>query len=101
MYACNKPHKSIKVTSFLKLTKTKAKSDCCKSHKKVSGQNCKKKCNHHKCACTSICLNKYICKKDANVETAFYYTAQRQYNLFIPSFYSDVHISIWQPPKIV
>ena len=100
LQACNKPHKSINVKSFLKLTKTKAKSDCCKSHNKNSGHVCNKKCNHHNCACTSICLNNYIYKKEVVIETTLYFTTQRQYNMFKPSFYNDVHISIWHPPKI-
>jgi hypothetical protein len=100
LYACNKPHKSTNAASFLKLTKTKAKSDCCKSHNKNSGHDCNKKCNHHNCTCTSICLNSYICKKNIVIETALYFTTQRQYNMFKPSFYNDVHISIWHPPKI-
>jgi len=100
LYACNKPHKSTNTTSFVKLTKTKAKSDSCKSHNKNSGHDCNKKCDHHNCACTSICLNNYICKKDIVIETVLYFTTQRQYNMFKPSFYNDVHISIWHPPKI-
>jgi len=100
LYACDKPHKSTKATSFLKLTKTKAKSDCCKSHNKDSDQDCTKKCTNHNCACTSISLNNYICKKEVVIENALYFTTQRKYNFFKPSFYSDVHVSIWHPPKI-
>jgi hypothetical protein len=99
-YACNKPHKSKSTTSFVKLTKVKAKSNCCKSHNNNSGHDCNKKCNHHNCACTSICLNNYICKKEVVIETVLYITTQRQYNIYKPSFYNDVHISIWHPPKI-
>lgn len=100
IYACDKPHKSSKATSFLKLTKNKAKSDCCKSHNKDSDHDCNKKCTHHNCACTPISLNNYICKIEVVIETALYFTTQRKYNFFKPSFYSDVHISIWHPPKI-
>ena len=100
LYACNKPHKSTKATSFLKMTKTKAKSDCCKSHNKDSDHDCKKKCTHHNCACTSISLNSYVCKKEVVIETALYFTTQRKYNTYKPSFYNDVYISIWHPPKI-
>ena len=100
LYACNKPHKSTKATSFLKMTKANAKSDCCKSHNKGSDHDCNKKCTHHNCACTSISLNSYVCKKEVVIETALFFTTQRKYNLFKPSFYSDVHISIWHPPKI-
>jgi hypothetical protein len=100
LYACNKPHKSTKASSSLKMTKAKAKSDCCKSHSKDVGHDCNKKCTHHNCACTSICINNYICKKEVVIETALYFTTQRKYNFFKPSFYNDVHISIWHPPKI-
>lgn len=101
LIACNKPHKSSNATTFLKLTKTKSKSDCCKSHNKNSGHDCSKKCNHHNCACNSICLNNYICKKESGIDTTvFYFTTQMQYNVFKPTFYSDVYISIWHPPKI-
>ena len=100
LYACNKPHKSTKATSFLKMTKANAKSDCCKSHNKGSDHDCNKKCTHHNCACTSISLNSYVCKKEVVIETALFFTTQRKYNLFKPSSYSDVHISIWHPPKI-
>ena len=101
LYACNKPHKSTKATSFLKITKNNIKSDCCKSHNKESGHDCNKKCTHQNCACTSISLNSYVCKKEVIVETIFFSTIQRKYTTYKPSFYNDVHISIWHPPKIV
>ncbi len=100
LYACNKPHKSTKATSFLKMTKAKAKSDCCKSYSKDMGHDCNKKCTPHNCSCTSISLNSYVCKKEIVIETALFFTTQRKYNFFKPSFYSHIHISIWHPPKI-
>lgn len=101
LYACNKPHKSTIATSFLKLTKAKAKSDCCKSHNKDSGHDCNKKCTHHNCACTSVCSNSYFCKKEVIIETTFFCITLKKYNMYKPSFYNEVHISIWHPPKIV
>jgi hypothetical protein len=100
LYACNKPHKSTKATSFLNMTKAKAKSDCCKSHSKDMGHDCNQKCTHHNCACTSVCINSYVYKKEVIVETIFFSTIQRKYNTYKPSFYNDVYISIWHPPKI-
>lgn len=100
LYACSKPHNSTKAKSFLNTTKAKGKSDCCKSHDKDLGHDCNKKCTHHNCACTSICINNYVCKKEVVLETVFFYTVQRQYTMYKPSFYNDIYISIWHPPKI-
>lgn len=100
LYACNKPHKSTKATSFLKITKNNVKSDCCKSHNKESGHDCNKKCTHQNCACTSISLNSYVCKKEVIVETIFFLNFEKKYTTYKPSFYNDVYISIWHPPKI-
>lgn len=101
LYACKKSHKSTKAASSLNITKAKVKSDCCKSHDKDTGHDCKKKCTHTNCACTSVCINSYVFKKEVIVETIFFSTIQRKYTTYKPSFYNDVHISIWHPPKIV
>ena len=100
LYACNKPHKSTKATSFLKITKNNVKSDCCKSHNKESGNDCNKKCTHQNCACTSISLNSYVCKKEVIVEIIFFSNFEKKFITYKPSFYNDVYISIWHPPKI-
>ena len=78
LFACNKPHKSTKATSFLKITKNNIKSDCCKSHNKESGHDCNKKCTHQNCACTSISLNSYVCKKEVIVETIFFLNFEKK-----------------------
>ena len=82
LFACNKPHKSTKATSFLKITKNNVKSDCCKSHNKESGQDCNKKCTHQNCACTSISLNSYVCKKEVIVETIFFLNFEKIFNVY-------------------
>ena len=82
LFACNKPHKSTKATSFLKITKNNIKSDCCKSHNKESGQDCNKKCTHQNCACTSISLNSYVCKKEVIVETIFFLNFEKIFNVY-------------------
>ena len=94
LYACNKPHKSTKATSFLKITKNNVKSDCCKSHNKESGNDCNKKCTHQNCACTSISLNSYVCKKEVIVEIIFFSNFEKKFITYKPSFYNDVYISI-------
>jgi len=99
--ACNKP-KTSKDKIHLTVIKVKSNQNdnCCKTHNKNSGHDCNKKCNHHNCACSSICFNNYIFEKNIVIETVLYFTTQRQYNIYKPSFYNDVHISIWHPPKI-
>ena len=41
-----------------------------------------------------------VIEKEVIVETIFFPTIQRKYNTYNPSFYNDVYISIWHPPKI-
>jgi hypothetical protein len=100
LYACNKPHKSTKAKSFLKTTKAIAKSDCCKSQNKDLGHDCNNKCNHHNCDCNTISQIVFYNQEEVKLVSNLNYTIQKRYFTYMPSFYKDIFISIWHPPKI-
>ena len=100
MYACSKPHNTTIAIIFKSTTTRETKSDCCQANGMDFGHDCHKKCNHHNCDCTSFCLNSYDCKIEISLDTVLTYTVQRKYFTFIYSFYNDVHIPVWHPPKI-
>lgn len=99
--ACNK-HDNKKVRTQLVIQKQKATNgvNCCNSHSKGFDHECDKNCNHHNCACNTISQVVFFNSNEVNLTSFFTSLVGGKYNMYKPSFYNDVHISIWHPPKI-
>jgi len=78
------------------------KETCCKKQDNSKQEHdCGKKCEDHKCECPAYSVQTFLklTEPDLIPSTEFY--TNKLYPILKPSFYNDVYISIWQPPKIV
>lgn len=100
-FACSKPKNS---KDKIHLTSNKVKSnqtdDCCKSGKSDSSHNCNRNCHHNNCVCNIISTCFFSNQPAYTVGSFIHPSSQRKYSTYKPSFYNDVYISIWHPPKI-
>lgn len=80
---------------------TSIASNCCKGETKGIGHHCNKKCKNHDCDCSTISSFSFLNKLLNTELIVTTYPEQKCFSLYKPTFYNDVYITIWHPPKIV
>jgi hypothetical protein len=76
-------------------------ANCCENQTKGIGHDCNKKCKNHNCDCSTISIFSFLNKWLKTELIVLTYPIQKRFSLYKPSFYHDVYITIWHPPKIV
>jgi hypothetical protein len=83
------------------------KESCCKKQDNSKQDNskqahdCSKKCKDHKCECPNYSVQTFLKLTEPDLIPSTEPYTNKLYPILKPSFYNDVYISIWQPPKIV
>ena len=78
------------------------KESCCKKQDNSKQEHdCSKKCEDHKCECPAYSMQTFLKFTEQNLISSNKFDSNKLYPILRPSFYKDVYISIWQPPKIV
>ena len=102
-FACKKSNGKIaSAPSNHSSAENNKKESCCKKQDNSEQEHdCSKKCEDHKCECPNYSVQTFLklTEPDSIPSTEFY--TNKSYPILKPSFYNDVYISIWQPPKIV
>ena len=101
-FACSKKEtkKDLTTSHHYKASKS-AQTNCCNEESKGIGHDCNKNCKDHHCECSTISSFSFL-NKSLNADLIIEdYPLQKRFPLYKPSFYNDVYISIWHPPKIV
>ena len=102
-FACKKSNGKIaSASSNHSSAENNKKESCCKKQDNSEQEHdCSKKCEDHKCECPNYSVQTFLklTEPDSIPSTEFY--TNKSYPILKPSFYNDVYISIWQPPKIV
>ena len=101
-FACSKKQtkKDLTTSHHYKASKS-VQANCCSEEPKGIGHDCNKKCKDHHCECSTISSFSFLNKSLTADLVIVTYTSQKCFSLYRPSFYNDVYISIWHPPKIV
>jgi len=60
-----------------------------------------KNAEDHKCECPAYSMQTLLKLIESDLTSATEFYTNKLYPILKPSFYNDVYISIWQPPKIV
>jgi hypothetical protein len=101
-FACSKKEsKKDLTTSHQNKALKSVQSNCCNNETKGIGHDCNKKCKDHHCECSTLSSFSFLNKSFNTDLIIVNYTSQKCFSLYKPSFYNDVYISIWHPPKIV
>jgi hypothetical protein len=83
-------------------TENNKKESCCKKQDNTKQEhNCSKKCEDHKCECPNYSVQTFLKLSEQDLISSNKFGINKLYPILKPSFYNDVYISIWQPPKIV
>lgn len=101
-FACSKKEtkKDLTTSHHYKASKS-AQTNCCNDESKGIGHDCNKNCKDHHCECSNISSFSFL-NKSLNADLVIEdFPLQKCFTLYKPSFYNDVYISIWHPPKIV
>ena len=78
------------------------KESCCKKQDNTKQEHdCSKKCEDHNCECPAYCMQTFLKLTEQNLISSNKFDLNKLYPILRPSFYKDVYISIWQPPKII
>ncbi len=78
------------------------KESCCKKQDNSKQEHdCSKKCEDHKCECPAYSMQTLLKLTESDLTSSTEFYTNKLYPILRPSFYKDVYISIWQPPKIV
>ncbi len=77
------------------------KISCCNKKSKEIGRDCNKKCDDHQCECSITNHISYLNKQKYDEAIMFDHDIQKCFSIYKASFYNEVHISIWHPPKTV
>jgi hypothetical protein len=78
------------------------KESCCKKQDNSKQEHdCRKKCEDHNCECPAYSMQTFLKLTELDLIPSTEFYTNKLYPILKPSFYKDVYISIWQPPKIV
>lgn len=101
-FACSKKEtiNDYTTSNHYKASKSK-QSNCCNEESKGIGHDCNKNCKDHHCECSTIYGFSFLNKTYFADLVVVTHPSQKCFSLYKPSFYNDVYISIWHPPKIV
>ena len=101
-FACSKKETKKDLTTSHNYKASKSvQTNCCNEEPKGIGHDCNKNCKDHHCECSTLSSFSFLntsLNADLIIED---YPLQKCFPLYKPSFYNDVYISIWHPPKIV
>ena len=102
VYACGKSVAKAEKSSKIHHKESKSiASNCCTEETKDIEHDCNKKCKDHHCDCTTISSFSLLNESLIADLSIVSYPTQKCFSLYKSSFYNDVYISIWHPPKIV
>jgi len=102
-FACKKSNgKIVSAPSNHSSAENNKKESCCKKQDNSKQEHdCSKKCQDHKCECPAYSMQTLLKLIESDLTSATEFYTNKLYPILKPSFYNDVYISIWQPPKIV
>jgi len=101
-FACSKKEakKDLTISHHYKASKS-LQTNCCNEESKGIGHDCNKNCKDHHCDCSTISSFSFINKSLTSDLVIVTYNSQKCFSIYKASFYNEVHISIWHPPKTV
>ena len=102
-FACKKSNGKIaSASSNHSSAENNKKESCCKKQDNSKQEHdCSKKCEDHKCECPAYSMQTFLKLTEPDLISSNKFDLNKLYPILRPSFYKDVYISIWQPPKIV
>lgn len=102
-FACKMSNgKIVSAQTNLGNTENNKKESCCKKQNNTKKEHdCSKKCEDHNCECPAYSMQAFLKLTEPDLTSSTEFYTNKLYPILKPSFYNDVYISIWQPPKIV
>ncbi len=75
------------------------KDNFCNSIEGDSGHICDRNCSHNNCVCNTLTQSVFFNEQELVFSSNIYPSIQKKYSFYNCSFYSEVILTIWHPPK--